>query len=43
MHACMQAWDLEKAIDRVRTQVTKCAMRELGVEDWLESADVYVY
>jgi len=30
--------DLEKAFDRVPREVISCAMRKLGVEEWLVSA-----
>jgi len=33
--------DLEKAFDRVAREVITWAMRKLGVEEWLVSADMY--
>ena len=35
--------DLEKALDRVTREVTRCAIRspKLGVEEWLVSAVMY--
>jgi len=34
---------LEKAFDRVPTEVISWAMRKLGVEEWLVSAVMYMY
>ena len=35
--------DLEKAFDRVPREVISCAMRKLGVEEWLVSAVISMY
>ena len=35
--------DLEKAFDRVHREVISCAMRKLGVEEWLVSAVMSMY
>jgi len=35
--------DLEKAFDRVPTEVISWAMRKLGVEEWLVSAMMSMY
>ena len=35
--------DLEKAYDRVPREVTKWAMRKLGVEEWLVTAIMALY
>ena len=35
--------DLEKAFDRVPTEVISWAMRKLGVEEWLVSAVMSMY
>jgi len=35
--------DLEKAFDRVPREVISCAMRKLGVEEWLVSAVMSMY
>ena len=35
--------DLEKAFDRVPTEVIQWAMRKLGVEEWLVSAVMSMY
>ena len=35
--------DLEKAFDRVPREVIRCAMRKLGVEEWLVSAVMSMY
>jgi len=35
--------DLEKAFDRVPREVTRWAMRKLGVEEWLVSAVMSMY
>jgi len=35
--------DLEKAFDRVTTEVIRWAMRKLGVEEWLVSAIMSSY
>ena len=35
--------DLEKAFDRVPREVIRCAMRKLGVEEWLIAAVMSMY
>jgi len=40
---CFGFVDLEKAFDRIPTEVIKWAMHKLGVEEWLVSAVVSIY
>ena len=40
---CFGFVDLEKAVDRVPREVISCAMRKLGVEEWLVSAVMSMY
>jgi len=40
---CFRFVDLEKAFDRVPREVISCAMRKLGVEEWLVSAVMSMY
>ena len=34
---------MEKVFDRVPREVTRCALRKAGVEEWLVNADMAMY